>query len=204
MTQPKRQTKAGVGKPKITNGRISDLRNLRGGYFAPRWLYFHFYLFCRRQAQFPERNKNLNPTFSAWSGLGAIVAIPWLVLVLTVDHFIPFLHSIGREWVALHLSGEPNKAWGYAWFVVGSITWIGLFVYLFGWRYESIMHEFSAFDYNEHIIVPNIILSLVWFVMMAIAGHAIILYISGSSAVLLNATLSNICIFIVAEIIFRL
>lgn len=187
----------------ITN-RASDTPNLRGGHFAPRSLYFFFYLFCRRQQTFAvKRNRDFGPTFSAWSGLGALMAIPWLVLILAINQYFPFLRHLGHLWVALHLPGQPNKAWGYIWFIVGSITWIGIFAFLFRGRYEKIMREFSAYDRSQHIFAPAVVLFLVWIAMMGNAGHAAIAQIYGNPHILLMATALNIGIFLVTEIVFR-
>lgn len=181
----------------------SDMPNLRGGRFAPHWFYFLFYLYCRRQKKLSEKNTKFDPTFSAWSGMGALVAMPWLVLILTIDHYFPFLHTLGNLWIMLHLPGAHDKAWGYACMIIAIATLIGIFVFLFGWRYEKIMHEFSAYNRSEHIFAPGMLLLLVGIMMIVVAGSAAVLIASGNQSALLPATLTNIGIFIVTEVVFR-
>lgn len=191
----------------MINDRLSDWRgctvtsssNLLGGRFAPRWLYFNFYAFCRRQEHFPGWVRD--PTFTAWNSLGAAMALPWFVLLLVIDHYLPFLHPLGHLWTALHLPGSPQNAWIAVWAILGVATGLGLFAILFGGRYERIRREFSAYDRSKHDLAPGIISLPVWFILIGISVHALMLRAPTN---MLVATLINLCIFVSAEIVFRL
>ena len=178
---------------------MATAHNLVGGHFAPRWLYFNFYQLCRRQQRFPGRN--LSPTLNAWNALGAVMAMPWLALILLADHYVPFLRPLGQVWVALHLPGAPEKAWGYVLTVIGIATGLILLGILFGGRYEKIMREFARYDHSKHDLAPGIMFFPVWAAMIGVSVHALIVRTPSS---LLGATLANICIFIAAEIVFRI
>lgn len=186
-------------KDSATANQVANPPNLLGGHFAPRWLYFNFYVFCRRQEHFPGWVQD--PTFTAWNSLGAAMALPWLVLLLTIDCYVPFLQLLGHLWLALHLPGSPQSAWAIVWAILGIGTGLGLFAILFNGRYKSIRREFAAYDRSKHDLAPGIASLPVWFALIGVSVHALMIRTSTS---LLIATLANLGIFIAAETVFRI
>lgn len=173
-----------------------------GSRLVPRWFYFDFYVLCRRQQRFPGRN--LNPSLTAWNGVGAGIAMPWIILIMTINNYFPFLYALGRLWVGLHLPGEPQKTWGYALIVVALVTGIILLEVLFRGKYKKIMLEFSAYNRSNHDLAPTLVLGAVWVLIGWNSARAAIIWMSGDASVLLIATITNACALVVTEIIFRI
>lgn len=170
--------------------------------FAPLWLYFDFYLLCRRQERFPGWVKD--PSFTARAGLGAVMALPWLVLILAIDQYVHFLNLLSRAWMAIGLPGTEQKAWGYVLVIVTFFTGVFLFASLFGGGYVKIRQAFSAYDRSEHALAPAMVSLLVWIAMIWVSIYALMSQASVQvSNNLVLATLINFGIFIFAEIMFR-
>lgn len=186
-------------------GETDTSHNLAGGHLAPRWFCFLYYLYCRRQQEAPGAQwfRLRDPAFLAWNGLGAMAAMPWLALLLLIDHYLPFLHPLGRLWVALHLPGSPQHAWGYALIAVGLISGLGLFSVLFAGKHKRIMNAFSAYDSSPHTVIAGLPLLLACISMMGVAALGMVANIKGYPSALLIANLLVWSIFIATEIVFR-
>jgi hypothetical protein len=176
--------------------------NLFGGRFAPRWWYFNFYLLCRRQQRLP--GMSFDPAFAALNSLGAGIAMPLLIIILLIDECVNFLHPLGRMWISLNLPGSPQKAWVYALGVVTFVTGSLILSIFFGGRYKKIMQAFIEYDSSSRDLMPTIICGIIWMVIVLISALAIISYMHGLKSMLLIATILNCCIFVTAEVAFRL
>lgn len=182
--------------------------NLMGGRLAPQWLYFDFYLLCRRQHEGPGFGlkwlRLRDPTFLAWNSLGAAMALPWLSLLLLLDRYLPFLHNLGELWMAMHLPGSAQHAWGYALIAVGLASGLGFFAILFGGRYTTIMRTFSAYNHSQHTIVPSSILMLSWLLMLWVAVFGLVMLHRGHAAIFIASNLVIWLVFMATEVGFRI
>jgi len=186
--------------------RLSSPYNLRGGHFAPRLLYFWYYLMCRVQAASPRQN--LPPNFGALNVMGVILVGPSVLLSVTINHYISFFGVFGQTSVLSDISNNRSQVSIYIFFFVALFFCFGSVAYFFGGRYEKIMNEFALFNVaynNKRIVMPYLFITMPWIILvLAISGISLIFEINEYENSLLYGIVGIAIFYVVTESIFRL
>lgn len=203
MTHSKSEERAALEESREQHPHSTS--NLRGGRFAPRLLYFWFYLTCRLQATAPKQS--LPPNFLALQGAGVMFALPSLLFVVTIGNFFPFFHLLenGR---LFSFSGTHNL-FIYVLFFLVLVCCFGSVILLFYGRYKRIMLEFSSYDKeyskDKSILIPYLFLLCPWSIfIMWMCYFSIKMYWTRFQNALWYGSLAIFVFYLLSEVIFRL
>lgn len=141
-----------------------------GGKWMPfRFLYFVYYVFCRRDKMFmPNADK---PAVNASYSLTFLVGWPIAALLALLNHFTGWWLVWTQWWLAMHLPGSGQKAATYAFVAVVVVTDVLLYKAPFSKRhYQSIMQQFFTYDPTQRTIAPAL---LFLFPLVPVAGISV-------------------------------
>lgn len=179
-----------------------DRVRLRGGRFAPSWLHFWFYLICRRHEKY--RNTFFGPPMPAWNAIGANLAIPYGLLLLTVSQYVPFLDVVARQSHGLETVGGSYDEWAFWLYIfVGLVALFGSMYFLFGKQYRLIMLKYSVYGHARHAVVPTIALTIIGIGLSAISCIIVMTDVCCSPKILWPGALAVLGAYIVTEVCFR-
>lgn len=166
-----------------------------GKWMPLRFLYFVYYVFCRRDKMHaPDADK---PAITASYGLIFLIGQPILAALALLNHFTGWVAAGAQVWLVMHLPGDRYNAPAYAFASIVGVVDIVLYKVIFSKkRYEWIMHEFNVYDPTQRTIAPAILL------LLPFVPISMVCLYSYSHPVLGNLIVWSM--FIVIEVMFRL
>lgn len=175
---------------------LAAARKLSGEWIPLHFLYFVYYVFCRRDKMFmPDADK---PAINASYSFTFLMGWPIAALLALLNHYTDWWPVWTQWWLAMHLPDSGQKTAVYAFVTVVVLIDVILYKALFGKRrYRRIMRQFCAYDPTQRTIAPALFF---FFPLVPVAGLSV--YAVNGDPVRGNLIIWSI--IIANELVFRI